>query len=133
VFSIPSPLATNYSFNVSWSGTATSGVDYAPLPTTITIPAGQTSFSLPINVYADGIPEGTETIVCTFAASVCSTGTVTLYIEDSAPFSINATPNQSICVGASATIGVTPIGANGSVTYAWSNGATTQNITVSPS
>src|SRR5690606_1028695 len=43
------PLVINYPI----SGTATPGVDYAPLPMSITIPAGQTFFQLPVNIFDD--------------------------------------------------------------------------------
>ena len=58
-------LTTDLVFEVIVSGTAIEGVDYtfSPATTTITIPAGQTEFNLNVNVIADGIVEGDETII----------------------------------------------------------------------
>ena len=129
-FSIPAVQATPYSFTVIWSGTATSGLDYSPLPTNITIPAGQTSVSVPINVLTDGIAEGTETLICTYPYSVCSTATNTLYIQDSNPLSVNAGPDISICSGSSGTLTAVQSNGVGPIYYSWSNGASTASTTV---
>ena len=42
-FTIPTAQPADYTFNVTYTGTATYGVDYSSLPTTITIPAGYTN------------------------------------------------------------------------------------------
>jgi hypothetical protein len=51
--------------DVSWSGTATNGSDYAPQPTTVTFPAA--AASVPVNVVPadDALVEGAETVVLT--------------------------------------------------------------------
>lgn len=133
-FTIPAAQATDYSFNVTWSGTATSGVDYDPLPTTITIPAGQTSVTIPINVLGDGVTEGTETIICTYPISVCGMGTTTINVEDAGLFSVNAGPDTDICGGAvSANLSAVQANGTGNVTYSWDNGAgSTASVSVLP-
>ncbi|WP_343634473.1 choice-of-anchor L domain-containing protein [Fluviicola sp.] len=133
-FTIPTAQASDYSFNVTWGGTATSGVDYSSLPSSITIPAGQTSINLPINVFTDGITEGVETIECTYPISVCSNGLAIINIDDAAPLTANAGPDTDICGGASsATLTATSANGNGSVTYSWDNGAgSTASVSVSP-
>ncbi|HOM37088.1 MAG TPA: choice-of-anchor L domain-containing protein [Bacteroidales bacterium] len=49
-------------FNITISGSATPTEDYSPLPTQITIPAGQEYIEIPYTVFADGIFEGEEEI-----------------------------------------------------------------------
>jgi gliding motility-associated-like protein len=134
-FTIPTVQAADYSFTVTWGGTASSGVDYSGLPTTITIPAGQTSINLPINVFTDGLTEGVETIICTYPISVCSMGTATINIDDAVPLTANAGPDTDICGGAtSATLTASSANGNGAVTYSWDNGAgSTASVSVSPS
>lgn len=133
-FTIPTAQASDYSFNVTWGGTATSGVDYSPLPTSITIPAGQTSVNLPINVFTDGVTEGVETIECTYPISVCSNGVAVINIDDAVPLTVNAGPDTDICGGGSAaTLTATSANGNGAVTYSWDNGAgTTASVSVQP-
>jgi gliding motility-associated-like protein len=132
-FNIPSPQATPYTFNVSWSGTATSGVDYSSLPTTITIPAGQTSVTIPVNVTLDGITEGNETLICTYPATVCTTGSVSMTIIDAAPLTVVASPDVTLCTPGSTSLSATSSGGTGTVTYTWSNGAGTGTpVNVSP-
>lgn len=133
-FTIPTAQASDYSFNVTWSGTAASGVDYSALPSTITIPAGQTSINLPVNVFTDGVAEGVETIICNYPISVCSMGTATINIDDAVPLTANAGPDASLCGSASpATLTATSANGNGSVSYSWDNGAgSTASVSVSP-
>ncbi|MGV3610638.1 MAG: choice-of-anchor L domain-containing protein, partial [Fluviicola sp.] len=133
-FTIPTAQATNYSFNVTWTGTATSGVDYAALPTTITIPAGQTSVTIPVNVILDGVAEGTETLICNYPATVCTPGTANVNIIDSNPLTTVASADVLLCTaGASTPISATSTGGTGTVTYTWNNGAGTGTpVTVTP-
>jgi len=133
-FTIPTAQASDYSFNVTWGGTATSGVDYSSLPTTITIPAGQTSINLPINVFNDALTEGIETIECNYPISVCDMGTAIINIDDAVPLTVNAGPDTDICGGAaSATLTASSANGNGTVTYSWDNGAgSTASVSVSP-
>ncbi len=51
------------------SGTATNGADYATLPGTVTIPAGQASATITVFPLADAIPEPTETVILTLLAA----------------------------------------------------------------
>ena len=54
------PAALNVT--VAITGTATNnGVDYANISTNVNIPAGQASVTVPVNVVADGLVEGSET------------------------------------------------------------------------
>ncbi|SFM64442.1 Calx-beta domain-containing protein [Chitinophaga sp. YR627] len=64
--------------NFSVAGTATSGVDYTALGTSVTIPAGQNSATLTVPVLDDQIIEATETVIVTVTGgSATNAGTFT--------------------------------------------------------
>ena len=54
------------------SGTAENGDLATPIPVTVTIPAGSTSFVIPVDAIADGSVEGTEDLIVT--ASIANPG-----------------------------------------------------------
>jgi len=123
------PLVITYTI----TGSATSGADYTPIATSITIPAGDSVFVLPINAILDGITEGAETITLNLNIPCqCSQKIVTMQIQDPPPLNLNLA-DQELCGGQSITLnpGVTG-GVPGDLSYEWSNGATTPTITVSP-
>lgn len=82
VFSINEPLPSDHTFDIEWTGTAISGVDYLPLPTSITIPAGETSVTIPLIVLTDGVLEGIEEIVGTFQANICGEMEIIIELHD---------------------------------------------------
>jgi len=133
-FTIPQAQGSNYSFDVTWGGTATPGADYGNLPTTIMIPAGQTSVTIPVSIYTDGLTEGVETIICTYPISVCEDGTATVNIDDPEPLTVDAGNPASMCSGAtSVTLNAASNNGNGTISYAWDNGAgNTQSVNVAP-
>jgi hypothetical protein len=67
--------------NLSYAGTATSGSDYSG-PTSVTIPAGQTTATVTLTVADDAVVEGSETAVVTLAS--ISSGLATLGTTTSA-------------------------------------------------
>ncbi|MAT55933.1 MAG: hypothetical protein CMN32_15780 [Saprospirales bacterium] len=108
--------------NLLPSSTATPGVDYAPLPTTVVIPAGQSSVTLPINVFPDGIPEGVETIVIGIENSCsCSSLEMELEIHDTPPMDA-LLDDVDLCQGTPLTLEPIVSGGVPPYTYQWSNG-----------
>jgi len=123
----PVPLTVTYTV----SGTATAGVDYAALPGTVTIPAGQTSVTFTIQGFADGITEGTETIVIN-ANTACGIIPQVIFLQEKPPVTIFA-PNVSICNGQGPVIvNATASGGLQPYTYSWNTGATSSSISVNP-
>ena len=53
---------------VNVTGTATSGTDYTALATSVTMPSGASSISLPVTPLADTLAEGNETVIATIGA-----------------------------------------------------------------
>mgnify|MGYP000212260369 CR=1 FL=1 len=113
-------------------GTATPGVDYDPLPTTVTIPAGSNYIEIPVNVFIDNIVEGQETIVITLSNPCsCDQIEITFNINDKDPLEVDL-DDVSLCGASSTTLTPTFVSPGKSpYTYQWSTGATTQSITVS--
>jgi gliding motility-associated-like protein len=129
--------AQNYTYTLS--GTSTNGVDYTNLNGQITIPAGQDTAYITLNPFDDGNAEGVETLTITVTNTVCtnqSVSSVTVYIQDVTPLTINAGPDQSTActVGTGAnTLTGTPNGGVAPFTYAWApTGDLTQSISVTP-
>ena len=123
IFNMPNAATTNTTFTYTVGGTATPGLDYIPLPTSITIPAGQTTASIPVTILDDNLVEGPETITLTVQISPCSTQTFTLTINDPIPINLTAA-DASFCQGAGpVNISAATTGGNGTMTYAWNNGA----------
>ena len=77
-------LALPLIVNLTISGTATNGTDYANIPATVTILANQTTVLVPVTVIDDTAFEGSETVIATIGASAnytvggASSGTVTI-------------------------------------------------------
>ncbi len=81
-------------------GTAINGIDYAHIDNLIIIPAGQTSATIVIDSYGDGLIEGQETIELIFTPEPCAAqDTVTLYIDDYNLIEYTTTPNDLTCNG----------------------------------
>ena len=119
-------------FFISPASTATSGVDYTPIPVTITIPAGQLSVQIPITAFADGIVEGPETIIIELDNPCeCSNSTVELIIEDSPDLEAGL-EDIEVCGSQSVTLDAGPIGGIPDYTYNWSTGGTGASISVNP-
>lgn len=72
------------SLTVSISGTATAGVDYVAIPTTVTFAAAQKMIELPITPLVDDVKEPTETVQMTLPSSAA-------YVLGSATASANLT------------------------------------------
>ncbi|MEK7952070.1 Calx-beta domain-containing protein [Luteolibacter soli] len=87
--------------SVAWSGTFTNGSDVTTLPTTVTIPAGQSSFTLAVNPLNDTAIEVPETIIATINTNAAyirdtasTTATVTL-TDDDTPVVTVSVPDPS--------------------------------------
>lgn len=120
---------------ISTSGTATSGLDYEPLPTSVQIPIGEVSVTIPLIVINDLLPEADETFnIDVTANSSCSNANtlIELLIRDELPPPTSTLPDFTICPGEEITI-VPEIGpSSGENLFLWSTGATTPTITISP-
>lgn len=134
-FYLQVPQSTDFTINYTIGGTATYGVDYDPIPTFITIPAGQTSATLPISPIYDGITEGTESIYLIFTNSCGVTDTIKIFIWDYQIPSVTVSGSTSYCqssgtmvqIGAQMQDGFPPYG------YTWNQGiGNVQNPIVSP-
>jgi len=114
------PLVVNYTI----SGTSTNGTDFATIPSSITIPAGNTSASFTISPILDGIAEGTETVIFALPNLCGGFSYDTVYIANNTILSVNAGLDQTICASAMpATLTATSAGGVAPVSFAWDNGA----------
>lgn len=107
-FTLPEPRAQNFPIDFTVFGTATPGADYLPIPGTLTIPAGQTSITIPVTAFEDNLTELPEFIGVSVQVDPCNRDTVLLYIRDNIlqPPLLNDT---SICLPN------TPVTLNGTV------------------
>lgn len=120
-------------FNVSPLSTATPGLDYAPFPSSVTIPAGQTSVTVFVDIFADLIAEGTESIIIELSTPCsCSSNTVELLITDPPPLSIIPEPPIFLCEDGSTTLSPDIFGGLPNYSYQWDNGTIGPTLQVSP-
>ncbi len=118
------PLVVQYTI----SGTATSGLDYTPIPLSVVIPAGQTSVTIPITILTDLLLEGQETLIITLVnACSCLNPQETLFINDLPALQLEA-DTVVVCGSGVGTLTASPTGGVEPFTYAWSNGSNTPSI-----
>lgn len=125
-----SDLSQPVDVNFVLSGSATPGVDYEPLAGSYTIPAGQSSILIPVNVFGDLIVEGTETIVLLLDNPCSCTQTqVTFNIQDMMPMEVFLN-DVNACGSSNAVLSPFTTGGQAPLTYVWSTGATSPAISV---
>jgi len=81
-FRLPYPNPADIPLDYQIFGTAINGVDVAPIPLTLVIPAGQQEVSLTIRALEDGIAEGAEWIAFDVRRDPCHRDTFIIYIQD---------------------------------------------------
>jgi len=86
-------------------GTAINGVDYNQIENQIVISAGQTSATIIIDAYADGLTEGQETVYLVYSPTSCAQkDTIELFIDDSQPIDYTLSGTDLGCAGDSSGI-----------------------------
>lgn len=120
-------------FNVDKTlSTAIEGVDFETLPTSITIPVGKMSASLPLKVINDVIKESDELVVLKVETScTCEETKVSLKIRDMPPFTVSV-KDTAFCGNLPITLSSDVKGGIGQVNYLWSNGLISPSISVQP-
>ena len=120
-------------YNISPDSKAINGVDFETIPMSITIPAGETSFILPITIFDDNIAEGPENLKLelVYACDCIDPNLSELIINDPLDdLSANIPP---ITACANQQFNITPqiIGGNPPFDFFWETGATTDTLTSS--
>lgn len=119
-------------FKVSDISEATEGVDFDPLPDSITIPAQSMTTELPIQFINDYKKEDPERLVLELdIPCACYTGLSELTIVDPPPLEADLR-DSVICYGDNTII--CPEISNGTppFTYEWSDGSTQKSLTIDP-
>jgi hypothetical protein len=115
-------LAQPLLVNLAISGSASNGTDYQTIANTVTIPASQTTATIPVNVNDDAGVEGTETVIVTVQS-----GTYTIGAPSSA--TVNITDDDvpiSVSIVATLPNAAEPA-TNGQFTVSRSSGSVMQN------
>ncbi|OIP00385.1 MAG: hypothetical protein AUJ98_07505 [Bacteroidetes bacterium CG2_30_33_31] len=131
-FRIPQIKPVNTIINFLAVGTATNGVDYTNIGSSIIIPAFQDSVNMIIHPIIDGITEPTEMIMLVVNTSACTYDTVYIQIKDNSLTVPTVSNDTILCDNSTAVINATAVGGYSPYTYNWSNGDTTSQIVVSP-
>ena len=123
------PLTVN--FQVAPSSTATAGVDYVTLPNSITIPAGDSVYLLPVEVLNDALAENVETIRLELDVSCsCDMPFVEMQIVDQEPLVVQLEGASACGTASMVTLAPEVSGGLPGYEYQWSNNATTSTIDV---
>ncbi|HEY8404366.1 MAG TPA: choice-of-anchor L domain-containing protein [Flavobacteriales bacterium] len=126
----------DYTFDVTYSGTFTNGVDAPALPTTITIPDGENEVTIYLNPYDDGEDEGVENLILN-TQLVMADGEIIdieleLFIYDHPQMSVTIDYDQNdVCPDIPVTLTAVPTNTLAGEFFLWSTGETTQSIVVS--
>jgi subtilisin-like proprotein convertase family protein len=97
-FQLDSAIGQNTTIPIQIGGSATNGVDYALIDTLIVIPAGQTSATIIIDSYTDGITEGQESVELYYYPELCGDlDTIFLFIDDNEPIEFSLTGTNLGC------------------------------------
>lgn len=79
-------------------GTAVNGVDYQFIDNSMTIVAGDTSATIVINAFSDGLPEGQESIWIIYQPAACADyDTAYLFIDDAQPIEFTLDETSLSC------------------------------------
>lgn len=127
-------LSTTRTVNlfISPNSTATPDVDYASFPLSVTALPGQSTVQIPVDVFADDLVEGQESIILEIGNSCsCINGAVELIIQDSPPLDVEI-PLVEVCRGETASLSATVSGGLPGFDYTWSTAASGSGITVAP-
>jgi gliding motility-associated-like protein len=124
--SISNPQPTAVTVNLTVTGTATNGTDYNTIPSSVIIPAGQTSVTIPMNAVNDLIAEGSESVIVSVLnqCSGLATTSDSLIINDYINASISVS-DSTLCQGQS-----TQLTATGGSSYLWSPASSLNNATI---
>lgn len=129
-----SSLALPQSFSLTFGGNAINGVDVVTIPSTVTIPAGDTMVTVPINPIWDNLVEGTETFKIYFSLPyTCATvfDSITVRIRDVDDTTMRITPHGGIaCGNAPLQITTVPSIYVQSPSYQWSPTTGVSNPTI---
>lgn len=120
---LSAPAAVDLTFTVvSADGTAVAGVDYNALSLVVTIPAGQTSASVPLIVRGNALPEASRslTVTATSRNPAVAAASTPVTIEDDDPLTLTA---RAVTVAAGqpsvVVLNVPTLPEGASVTVAW--------------
>jgi gliding motility-associated-like protein len=124
-------LPVNVNFKIAPQSTAQEGIDFAAFPTQrVTIPPGQTSVQLPVDVFNDNLTEPYETLILELdVPCACYTDTAMLRISDAPDYTIDL-PDISVCESQFGEMAPILEGGVAPFSYQWSNNATTSVIEV---
>lgn len=117
-------LPLTIGIRVAGASQAKAGVDFKPLPSSVTIPSGKVSTTIKIESILDMVNEDLEDIILEldFPCS-CITDTARLYIEDPPPLSTGLKTIES-CIGDTVILKMEPTGGIPPYRIRWSNGDT---------
>lgn len=98
-FSYPNPVEADTPIDYTILGTAENGIDYLFIPPDLFIPAGETSVSIPITAFEDGLVEGDETLLIDIQKDPCTRDTISILIRDNPLVEPDLGDDLIICQG----------------------------------
>jgi len=124
-------------FQLSYAGSGTNGIDYSSMPSSITFNPGESTNTLTVNSIYDAVNEGTETVEVSITFSgdcgEAQTETITVQIVDQTPLELNMVDEVTIdCPNTPEYLVASPTGGAPEYTYVWNTGETTSYIYASP-
>ena len=98
-FSLPGPVESDFPIDYQILGTAENGVDYEFIPPDLFIPAGDSTISISIIAFEDGIAEGEETILIDVQRDPCNRDTIPILIRENPLVPADLGPDLMLCLG----------------------------------
>lgn len=121
---------------INLTGSAVEGVDYSSIPNSVTFAAGETSVSFTIDALSNTSLDGIENLIMEFEIpDPCGDNnfqTIELFVSEVSDVEVDLEDKDVLCPGEEVVLTPEVTGGGGGYEYLWSNGETTETISVSP-